>query len=144
MKDLLNALEKKKLWMTKLVSISARFIEEYRSNPDQALEELDTFDQNRESLVKMTMNSENDILKLMQGPTKFRPNEEEPERVRDYIELYEKKLNEMQCIDSEIIQILDTLKIDQKEKLSDLNKGKRALDNYRGNTKNRSNFDVQL
>lgn len=144
MEELLDALEKKGLWLSKIVNVSRRFLKEANENSEIALENLDTFDQNRESLVKMTLHAENKIVDIMRKDKSLRPDAEQSKLIENYIADYQKKLEEMQRIDSEILTILDTLKVEQKAKISDLQKGKRALANYRGRSTNRSNFDVQL
>ncbi len=144
MEELLEALAKKSLWLHKIISVSQKFLEEVKANPDLALENLDTFDQNRESLVKMTINAENQIISIMRQQKNLTPNKEQSRKIEFYIQEYQEKLRKMRRIDSEILPILDTLKIEQKTKIYNLQKGKRALSNYRGQVKSRSNFDVQL
>lgn len=144
MEKLLEALDKKKIWMNKLVAISKRYCDELNKNSSQAIESLDSFDNNRESLVRMIAATESTILAEIPNAALATVSPETKQIISDHIAHFDKKFAEMRCVDSEILEILDTLRDEQKRKISDLRKGKNALENYRGQRALRSNIDVQL
>lgn len=141
---LLEILRQKELWLSKILDVNLRFIQMHKKNPNEALDDLDRFDQNRESLVKMVISTETKIIDLLRQCKGHQPTAAQRNQIQNYITSFEKKHSEMLSLDSEILTILDTLKVEQESKLNGLQKGKKALDKYKGRTSNHSNFDVQL
>lgn len=130
MTEILDKLAEKNYWCRKFVATNEAFLSCLKHAPDIALEELDFFYNNRESLLKIIESVDSKIQDCLDRQI---PGVAEPNFALKTTEIIQEKnqlVQKILLLDEEIISLLEIEKIKQGERLSALNKGKKALAKY--------------
>lgn len=147
MNRLYKLLEDKNYWYRKYLGCNEAFLIAIKHAPDIALDELDLFYGNRESLLKILENLDEKIQRALtsmewQGISCL--DSEARTKVQFYIREKDSILAKVIELDKEIIVTLESLRGQGAEKIKALMKGKKALANYKSSGKYNEKIDKRV
>ena len=143
MSQIIKLLENKNFWLNKYLSCNEAFLQALKHAPDIALEELELFYGNRESLLKIMADIDKKIQLCVDDP-EARHKEisgEDKTRINFFLREKDSMLTRIVELDAEIIGLLEILKAQSGEKLNSLSKAKKALAKYKSNNKYSEKID---
>lgn len=132
MKRLYKLLEDKNYWYRKYLSSNEAFIMALKHAPEVALDELELFYGNRESLLKILEKLDLKVQEELAKPEwQKNPSNEESTRIQFLIREKDSMIVKIVELDSEILGTMEVLRLEGLEKLKLLGKGKKALAKYK-------------
>lgn len=143
MNRLYKLLEDKNYWYKKYLSCNEAFLQAMRHAPEIALDELELFYGNRESLLKILEGLDEKIQHELSGsPAEF--DSEARTKIQFFIREKDSILHRVVELDKLIINELETLQAQGAEKMKALLKGKKALANYKSSNKYNEKIDKRV
>lgn len=145
MTNLYKLLEDKNYWYKKYLASNEAFLQALVHAPEVALDELELFHGNRESLLKILEDLDAKIQKEVAGPQwKKEPSSEERTRIQHYIREKDSLIMKIVELDNEILGTMDKLKAGGLEKIQHLSKGKKALAKYKSTFNYNDKIDKRI
>jgi hypothetical protein len=132
MEKLFKLLEDKNYWFKKYLAANEAFYLALQHEPEVALDELELFYGNRESLLRIIEDLENKVQKEAEGPA-WAGEIDSATRTRVHAFIREKDscISRIVQLDTDIIKRMEDLREAGLEKMRHLAKGKKALAKYR-------------
>ncbi len=132
MKNLYQLLEDKNYWYKKYVYSNEAFLQALTHAPEVALDELDLFYGNRESLLKILENLDTKIHKELDSPQwQKEPTSTELTRIQQYLREKDSFISRIVELDGEILALMEKIRAEGLEKIKQLEKSKKALAKYK-------------
>lgn len=132
MKQLFKLLEDKNYWYAKYLNSNEAYLQALTHAPEVAIDELELFYGNRESLLKILEDLDQKIqVHLNDGQSGLEPNSADRTIIQRYIREKDSMIQRIVEIDEKILQLMEKLKSEGLEKLKLLGKGKKALAKYK-------------
>lgn len=132
MNRLLKLLEDKTFWYKKYLASNEAYIQALRHAPEIAIDEIELFYGNRESLLKILENLDVKVQEFMNTlDGKQQPNPEEKSKIQFHIREKDSIIEKIVALDSEIIKEIEAIQNMGAEKLKAMEKGKKALSKYK-------------
>ncbi len=132
MKKLFKLLEDKNYWYAKYLNSNEAFLQALTHAPEVAIDELELFYGNRESLLKILEDLDQKIqIHLNDSQSGVEPNSADRTIIQRYIREKDSMIQRIVEIDEKILQLMEKLKTEGLEKLKLLGKGKKALAKYK-------------
>lgn len=145
MKPLFKLLDDKNYWFRKYLAANEAFFLALQHAPDVALDELDLFYGNRESLLKIIEDLENKVQKEADKPEwSDSVSTADLTRIQAYIREKDSYIARIVQLDTDIIAIMETLRTEGLEKAKHLAKGKKALANYKSSLNYNERLDKRV
>lgn len=146
MTQLYKCLEDKNGWYRKYLACTEAFLSAIRHAPEIALDELELFYGNRESLLKILDALDKKIQELVAREermgTEF--STEQVTKVRYHLREKDSIIERIILVDKELMQEIDALRIQGAEKLKLLSKGKKALSGYKSENNRNEKIDKRV
>lgn len=140
--QLLRLLEEKNYWYRKYLSSNEAFSQALTHAPEVALEELELFYGNRESLLKIIERIDARVQSAIQAEPLITSTQRT--LIQAHIREKDSIIKRIVELDSHIIAKIDALKALGEEKLRLLAKGKKALAKYKSNTNYNEKLDKRV
>lgn len=132
MKQLFKLLEDKNYWYAKYLNSNEAFLQALTHAPEVAIDELELFYGNRESLLKILEDLDQKIQVLLnESESAFEPNSADRTIIQRFIREKDSMIQRIVEIDEKILHLMEKLKSEGLEKLKLLGKGKKALAKYK-------------
>lgn len=133
MTNLFALFDQKIYWYKKYLHSNEAFLQALMHAPEIAIEELDFFYGNRESLLKILESLDTKIQKELQSvaPLDSECNSAEVTKIQFYLREKDSIIKRVLELDSQIISSLEAIKAGDEQKLRALTNGKRALSGYK-------------
>ncbi len=144
MSPLYKMLEDKNYWYRKYLACSEAFLVGLRHAPEVALEELELFYGNRESLLKIIEGLDFKIDEFLQTSPVTNPSTEEQTKVQYYVREKDSIIERVLLLDHEIITGIEALQALGAEKMKLLAKGKKALAKYKSSFNYNDKIDKRV
>ena len=145
MKKLYKLLEDKNYWYGKYLSSNQAFILALKHAPEVALDELELFYGNRESLLKILEKLDLKVQEeLAQPEWQKTPTTEESTRIQFLIREKDAMILKIVELDTEILGTMEILKAEGLEKMKLLAKGKKALAKYKSSLNYNEKIDKRV
>jgi hypothetical protein len=147
MSNLYKLLEDKNYWHKKYLSCNEAFLQALHHAPEIAIDELDLFYGNRESLLKILEGLDEKIQKIVAAPEwnkKYELDSGAKTKIQFFLREKDSILERIILLDKEIILELETLHAQGSEKMRQLLKGKKALANYKSGNKYNEKIDKRV
>lgn len=145
MTKLFKALEEKNYWYGKYLASNEAFLQALRHAPEVALDELELFYGNRESLLKILENLDQKIQAELAGPEwQGEASSETRTQIQRFIREKDSMIAKIVELDTEILGTMETLRTEGLEKLKLLSKGKKALANYKSSLNYNEKIDKRI
>ena len=146
MNEIFKLLENKNYWFKKYLSCNEAFIVAMKHAPEIAMDELELFYGNRESLLKIIEGVDQKIQSLLDSAAfqDFEANSEQKTKINYYIREKDSILNRIVELDKTIIASVENVQQETLEKLRVLHKGKKALAKYKTTNKYNQKIDEQV
>jgi hypothetical protein len=130
--NLYKLLEDKNYWYSKYLAGNEAFLQALRHAPEVALEELELFHGNRDSLLNIIDNLEEKIQQeLLEQNWKGDLTTEQTTRIQYFIREKDSMIRRIVELDSEILELMESIRSEGLEKIRLLAKGKKALAKYK-------------
>lgn len=144
--DVIKLLEQRNSWITKYLKANEAFLAALNHAPEMAIEELDFFYGNRESLLKIIGSLDQKIKNILDKNGALLTVDDSVVRTKVNHLLREKDsmVALIVDLDEKIIQGLELLRSQSGEKLAKLSQGKKALAKYRSSNKHSDKLDKQV
>lgn len=144
--NLFKFLKDKNYWYSKYLSANEAYLQALFHAPDVALDELDLFYGNRESLLKIIESIDENIQLELEGEEwKVKvPSTGEKTLIQQYIRDKDSIIKKIVELDSKILVRMEELKAEGVEKIRALSKGKKALSGYRANLKDNDKLNKRV
>jgi hypothetical protein len=143
MTELCGHLEDKNFWYKKYLACTESYLVALRHAPDIALDELDLFYGNRESLLKildsLDVKIEKSLLELDRKG--HQANSEQHTKVQHLLREKESIVSRIVCLDKELMEEIEVLRAKGEEKIKLLAKGKKALAKYKSPAQGNEKID---
>ncbi len=138
MSDLFKLLQDKNYWYGKYLSSNEAYLQALQHAPEVAIDELELFYGNRESLLKIIERLDESVqAELSSERWKNRePSSSEKTLLQRYIREKDSMITKIVELDGEILVTMEAIKAQGLEKLKILGKGKRALASYKSSNRN--------
>jgi len=145
MKELIKTLEQRNYWITKYLKANEAFIAVLDHAPDMAIQELDFFYGNRESLLKIIGSLDKSIKILVEKIEKSYYLDDSAAKTKINYLLREKDsmIKSVVDLDEKIIAGLEVLLKKNADLLTRVTKGKKALAKYKSSNKYNEKLDKQ-
>jgi len=144
-KKLYKLLEDKNYWYGKYLSSNQAFILALKHAPEVALDELELFYGNRESLLKILEKLDLKVQEeLAQPEWQKTPTTEESTRIQFLIREKDAMILKIVELDTEILGTMEILKAEGLEKMKLLAKGKKALAKYKSSLNYNEKIDKRV
>jgi hypothetical protein len=139
-------LEDKNFWYKKYLSCTEAYLVALRHAPEIALDELELFYGNRESLLKILDSLDKKIEDRVAELEKrgLELNTEQQTKVQQYLREKDSIVARIVALDNELMREIETLKAKGEEKLKLLAKGKRALAKYKSSAETNEKIDKRV
>lgn len=143
MNQLCKLLEDKNYWYKKYLACTEAFVTALRHAPDVALDEIELFYGNRESLLKILANLDGKIQEIVGEIEKSgrEPNSDQFTKIKFQLREKDSIIEKIVQLDKEMMLEIETLRVKSEEKLKLLAKGKKALANYKSGGKQSERID---
>lgn len=146
MNELFRLLEMKNFWFRKFLLLCERYVKALQDDADKAADDIEMFERNRDSLIKIIKGIDGKIKALLARPEYENQSLDSDQRTRVNFFMREKDsiLNQILKIDREILQTIESLRDQQSAKLQQVSKGKRALSKYKSGAGKQRELDKQV
>ena len=145
MRSLFKLLEDKNFWYGKYLASNEAFLQALKHAPEVALDELELFYGNRESLLKILEDLDKKVDEHLAGPFwQGEATSEERTHIQRYIREKDSVIQRIVELDEEILGLLNGLRAAGAEKLKALGKGKKALAKYRSASNHSEKIDKRV
>lgn len=145
MNRLFKALEDKNYWYSKYLASNEAFLQALRHAPEVAIDELELFHGNRESLLKILEGLDKKVQELLAEPEwQGEVSSEARTRIQRYIREKDSMIAKIVELDTEILGTMEILRTEGLEKLKLLSKGKKALANYKSSFNYNEKIDKRI
>lgn len=145
MNPIYKLLEDKNYWYGKYLNGNEAFLQALKFAPEVALDELDLFHGNRESLLKILEDLDKRVQECLESPTGKRDfSSEERTHIQRYIREKDSVIVRILELDKEIMELLDLFRADGTEKMKLLAKGKKALAKYKSSHNYSDKIDKRI
>jgi hypothetical protein len=143
---LFKLLEDRIFWFRKYLACTEAFLAALKHAPDIALDELEFFHGNRESLLKILDSLEGKIQAIMEQEAHSGPelSSELTTKVQYYLREKESLVASIIRLDREVMAEIDTIRLQGEEKLKLLAKGKKALAKYKSTGSQNERIDKRV
>ncbi len=133
MNEIIKLLEDKNQWYRKYLACTEAFVAALRHAPEVALDEMELFYGNRESLLKILDSLDTKIQALVEENERMAPEVSTAQTTKVQFHLREKEtiVEKIVLLDKEMMEEIELLRTKGEEKLKLLAKGKRALAKYK-------------
>jgi hypothetical protein len=144
-KKLYKLLEDKNYWYGKYLSSNQAFVVALKHAPEVALDELELFYGNRESLLKIIEKLDERVQQELATPEwKKMPSSEESTRIQYLIREKDALILKIVELDKEILGTMEILRTEGLEKIKLLAKGKKALAKYKSSLNYNEKIDKRV
>lgn len=146
MNEILKHLENKNYWFRKYLACNESYAAALEHAPELAVDELEFFYGNRESLLKIIEGIDKKIQAQLQaeGTVNNVANSEQRTKINFHIREKESIMRRILELDQIILGRLETMRKDFVEKMQAMNKGKKALAKYKSANKHNEKLDKQV
>ncbi len=146
MNEILKYLELKNYWFKKFLVSCEAFLLDIRKNPDISAESLDILQGNRERLLRIIKRTEDKLQSALNAPEmrKYIPNSEQKTKIQFHMREKDSILAQILETDHEILSLIDAAKAQTESKMKSLQKGKKAISNYKSSVRSSDNLDKQV
>lgn len=146
MEDLIKLLEQRNYWITKYLRANEAFVTVLMHAPDMAIQELDFFYGNRDSLLKIIGSLDKKIKILVEKIEKSYYLDDSAGKTKINYLLREKDsmIKSVVDLDEKIILGLEALLKENAALLTKVSKGKKALSKYKSSSKYNEKIDKQF
>ncbi len=139
-------LEDKNYWYRKYLNCTEAFLTALRHAPEIAVDELELFYGNRESLLKildgLDVKIQEQLSELERMGTQL--NSEQSTKIQYLLREKDSIVEKIVLIDKEIMEEIDLLRVKSEAKLKHLSKGKKALAKYKSAHKHNEKIDKRV
>jgi hypothetical protein len=144
-KKLYKLLEDKNYWYGKYLSGNLAFVAALKHAPEVALDELELFYGNRESLLKIIEKLDERVQQELATPEwQKMPSSEESTRIQYLIREKDAMILKIVELDTEILGTMDILRTEGLEKIKLLANGKKALAKYKSSLNYNEKIDKRV
>ncbi len=145
MKQLFKLLEDKNYWYGKYLNSNEAFLQALIHAPEVALEELELFYGNRESLLKILEDLDEKVqIEVNNKGVSFEANSADRTLIQRFIREKDSMIQRIVEIDEKILQLMEKLKTEGLEKIKLLGKGKKALAKYKSSHNYSDKIDKRI
>jgi len=146
MQKLYKLLEDKNYWYKKYLGCNEAFLIALKHAPEVAIDEIDLFYGNRESLLKILEDLDEKVQKELSLPHWKKAEIGSADRTKIQFLLREKEsiLQRIVELDKEVISQIEEIHVQGQEKIKQLTKGKKALANYKSSNKYNAKIDKRV
>lgn len=146
MTPLFKLLEDKNYWYAKYLACTEAFLAALKHAPEIAIDELELFYGNRESLLKILddLDQKVDIWLAEEHRKGTQATSEQSTKVQYYIREKDSIINKIVMVDKEVIDGIELLRSQGAEKLRLLSKGKKALAKYKSTMNHNEKIDKRV
>lgn len=145
MKNLFKLLEDKNYWYQKYLLSNEAYLQALLHAPEVAIEELELFYGNRESLLKILEDLDQRIQEIINAKgTTIEPNSADRTVIQRFIREKDSMIHRIVEIDEKILNLMEKLQADGLEKLKLLGKGKKALAKYKSSHNYSDKIDKRI
>lgn len=143
---LFKLLKDKNYWYSKYLNANEAFLQALLHAPEVALDELELFYGNRESLLKIIENVDQNIQIELEGADwkAKTPTSADKTLIQQYIRDKDSIIKKIVELDGQILVRMEELKLEGMEKIRALSKGKKALSGYRANANNNDKLNKRV
>ena len=145
MSELLKLLETKNYWFQKFLLTCEKFIVSLKENQDKAIDGLELFEKNRESLLNIIRKTDHKI-KMLLDEQEMREcilGSEQKTKINYFMREKDSILSQILKIDNEIISMIEIIKNESFAKLKKLETGKKTISKYKS-SKKQSSIDKRV
>lgn len=143
MSTLFKLLEDKLHWYRKYLGCNEAYLMALRHAPDIALDEVELFYGNRESLLKILEDLDRKIQTKI-NTDKRESNTDERTKIQYYIREKDSIIERIVELDTAILSLMDSLKEQGAEKIKALSNGKKVLSKYKSSTTKNDKLDKRV
>jgi hypothetical protein len=146
MSQVYKYLEDKNGWYRKYLACTEAFLSAVKHAPDIALDELELFYGNRESLLKILDDLDRKIQELVAREEKMGTefSSEQVTKIRYHLREKDSIIEQIILVDKELMSAIDVLRVQGAEKLKLLSKGKKALSGYKSENNRNEKIDKRV
>ncbi|RYZ94954.1 MAG: hypothetical protein EOP11_25660 [Proteobacteria bacterium] len=145
MQKLFKLLETKNYWFKKYLAANEAFHLVLLHEPEVALDELELFYGNRESLLKIIEDLEMKVQKEAEGPAWAGEIDSAARtRVHAYVREKDSYISRIVTLDTDIIKRMEVIRLEGLQKATHLAKGKKALAKFRSNANYNERLDKKI
>lgn len=146
MTELYKHLESKNFWYKKYVACTEAFLVALRHAPEIALDELELFYGNRESLLKILDSLDEKIQSFVNEAERMgrELSSEQSTKVNYFLREKDSLVSRIVALDKELMASIEELRAKGEEKLKLLAKGKKALAKYKSSTQANEKIDKRV
>lgn len=146
MTHLYKLLEQRNYWYGKYLNCTSAFQTALKHAPEIALQELELFYGNRDSLLKILEGIDTKIDELFAAPEwqVHAYTSEQTARIQRFIQEKDSVVEKIVAIDKIVILELERIQLDGKAKMQALLKGKKALAKYKSEPKHNEKIDKRV
>lgn len=146
MNDIIKLLEDKNQWYRKYLACTEAFVAALRHAPEVALDEMELFYGNRESLLKILDSIDTKIQEQIKQVERMAPEVSTSQSTKIQFHLREKDsiVEKIVLLDKEMMEEIEILRTKGEEKLKLLAKGKKALAKYKSTGKQNEKIDERV
>ncbi len=146
MTDIYKLLEEKNYWYKKYLACTEAFIMALKHAPEIALDELELFYGNRESLLKILDGLDIKIQELLAQVERLGKElgTEQHTKVQYYLREKDSIVEKIVHLDKELMAEIEVLRSKGDETLKNLAKGKKALAKYKSGNKTNEKLDKRV
>jgi hypothetical protein len=142
---LYKLLEDKNYWFSKYLAGNEAFLLALKHAPDVALDELDLFYGNRESLLRIIENLDEKVQKEADGPSwAGEIGSAARTKIQALVREKDSYISRIVQLDSEIIALMEAIHAGGLEKMKHLGKGKKALAKYKSSLNYNERLDKRV
>jgi hypothetical protein len=144
-KNLFKLLEDKNYWYQKYLLSNEAYLQALIHAPEVAIEELELFYGNRESLLKILEDLDQRVQETINAQgTHFEPNSADRTVIQRFIREKDSMIKRIVEIDEKILSLMEKIQADGLEKLKLLGKGKKALAKYKSSHNYSDKIDKRI
>ncbi len=146
MNPIYKFLEDKNAWYRKYLACTEAFLSAIRHAPDIALDELELFYGNRESLLKIMDGLDKKIQEAVAQAERngIEFSSEQITKIRYHLREKDSIIEQIIAVDRELMAEIDNLRLHGAEKLKLLSKGKKALSKYKSENNRNEKIDKRV
>lgn len=143
MNPLFKLLEDKLYWYKKYLSCNEAYLIAIKHAPEIAIDEIELFYGNRESLLKILEDLDGKIQANIKTE-KRESSADERTKIQYYIREKDSIIERIIDLDKKIIEEMETLKNQGSDKIKTLAKGKKALSKYKSSPQSNERLDKRV
>jgi hypothetical protein len=146
MNRLYKLLEDKNYWYKKYLASNEAFLMALRHAPEIAIDEIELFYGNRESLLKILENLDTKVQELVEtaNTRNSDPSQEEKTKIQFHIREKDSIIEKIVALDTEIIKEIEAIQAQGAEKIKAIVKGKKALSKYKSGGSQSEKLDKRV